>query len=457
MKIFKQTPLLLLSVFVIGFVGCTDYEDVDPEVPASDVSKYVAVGNSLTAGFQNNALYEEGQKSSFANMLAEKLAISDFENPLVSGPGLIPGRLELADFGTSSIQPNPDSGSPLNANLPRPYDNLGIPGSILVDYLNPGNAGDLVTRATDQTDPRFNPYYGLVMRDELSSSAAPNIHNLVAAQNPDLVTFWLGNNDVLGFVTSGGEGQSITPTANFQQLFQGSAQALGGLGTKVAFMNIPNVTSIPFVFLTNGRLVAQQLLRVNNGVYQLLVDPQNGVYMDIYIETDSGTRTMLESDFLLLSAQTYLGQVQAGQVNPPVSPQTPVPDNLVLDGPTSPQPDGSSELVQAITAVQTFNGIIANTVASNDNFVLVDVNATFNTIFNNFVSGEPGYVDEAGEGYDPIPGDLFSFDGVHPTNKGHAIVANLIINTLNNEFGYSIRNVNVAATSMGLVLSDSNN
>lgn len=454
MKIFKNASLLLFSAMVFGIVGCTDYEDVDPEVPASDISKYVAVGNSLTAGFQNNALYQEGQEASFANMLAEKLAISDFENPLVSGPSLVPGRLELANFATSSIQPNPDSGSPLNADLPRPYDNLGIPGAILVDYLNPGNSGDLSTRATDQTDPRFNPYYGLVLRDEVAGSA-PNIHNVVSELSPDLVTFWLGNNDVLGFVTSGGEGQAITPSANFQQLFEGSAQALGALGTKVAFINIPNVTSIPYVFLTNGRLVADGLLRVNNGVYQLLVDPQNGVYMDIYIETDGGTRTMVESDFLLLSAQTYLGQVQAGQVSPPVSPQTPVPDQYVLDGPTTSPPNGSSELVQAITAVQTFNGIIANAAASNDNFVLVDANAMFNEVFNRFVSGQPGYVDEAGEGYDPIPGDLFSFDGVHPTNKGHAIVANLIINTLNDEFGYSIRNVNVATTPLGLVLSDS--
>lgn len=467
MRIFKTFHIHLLALFLVGFVACEDYTSVNIEEPAPEVQKYVAVGNSLTAGFQSGALYEEAQQNSFANMLARQMRIDDFEQPLVSSPGFIPGRLELANFETSSIVPNSGSGQPLNSNLARPYDNLGIPGAVLVDYLNPNGSGQLQQRATNQQDPRFNPYYGLVLRNQIQETN-PNIHNVVSQLSPDLVTFWLGNNDVLGFVIDGGDrkdGRSITPPAIFEQLYQASAQALGSLDTKVALLNIPNVVTIPYVFLTNGLLQERGVIRDNNGIMELLVDPANQVYLPMYIDDNGTTRQMLSGDLLLFTAQEFFAGIQAGTQAPPVdvnqdgTPEAVIPDGLVLDGPDTnlPDGDGTSELFQAVAAVTQYNAIIEQVASSNDNFILVDVNATFSEIFNRFGNDQAPYTDEQGEVLQPVPGELFSFDGIHPANKGHAIVANLIIDRLNAEFGYNIPKVFVAGTPLGIVLSDSIN
>ena len=37
-----------------------------------------------------------------------------------------------------------------------------------------------------------------------------------------------------------------------------------------------------------------------------------------------------------------------------------------------------------------------------------------------------------------MPGELFSFDGVHPSNRGHAAVVNETIEVINNTYGAGI-------------------
>ncbi|HYE80337.1 MAG TPA: G-D-S-L family lipolytic protein, partial [bacterium] len=41
---------------------------------SADFTRYVAVGNSLTAGFGDNGLYREGQLNSYPNILAQQFA-----------------------------------------------------------------------------------------------------------------------------------------------------------------------------------------------------------------------------------------------------------------------------------------------------------------------------------------------------------------------------------------------
>ena len=43
-----------------------------------DVTKYVAIGNSITSGFADAALYYDGQKVSYANLLAEQFKEIEF-------------------------------------------------------------------------------------------------------------------------------------------------------------------------------------------------------------------------------------------------------------------------------------------------------------------------------------------------------------------------------------------
>ncbi len=51
-------------------------------------ASYVALGNSITAGFQSAALTQKHQIYSYPNLLAEQMGVSNFEQPLLAYPGL---------------------------------------------------------------------------------------------------------------------------------------------------------------------------------------------------------------------------------------------------------------------------------------------------------------------------------------------------------------------------------
>ena len=84
--------LPFLGLFLIA---CEDDTPIDAPDPTpveytsgtADFTNYVAIGNSLTAGFSDNALFEDGQLASFPNMLAGNFALAgggSFEIPLMA-------------------------------------------------------------------------------------------------------------------------------------------------------------------------------------------------------------------------------------------------------------------------------------------------------------------------------------------------------------------------------------
>lgn len=453
--------ILSLALLLVLIAGCKDYSDLDVEPidsGSADFSFYVAVGNSLTAGFQNNALYESGQMYSYPNLIARQINNSEnFSQPLIGNPGISPGegRIELTSLDPVATTTNSSQGTPLNQG-DKPFNNLGIPGAILVDHTNPGNSGDLKARATDPNHPAYNPFYGIVMEESELEKSAPNIHHQVTKQDPTLITFWLGNNDVLGFVTSGGEGQPITDPTNFTQLYTGSATALSSHDASVVVYNIPDVTSIPFVFYLRTQLEQQGAIVFNENTqsYQLVTQQGN---FDIYIDVDGNAEVMRQDDFPLLSAQSYFASVQAGSTPPPIQPQSAIPDNLVLDGNLSDADPTNSELEQAAGAVVQYNATI-ETIASTSGFTLVDINEEFNSILTQFQSsgGKTGYQTN-GLNLRPVPGELFSFDGIHPTNRGSAVIANFTIEAMNSSFGSNIPMIDVSKIPEGFPVASGAN
>lgn len=446
----KKTSISVLALLLTLLAGCEDYNELELESidsGSADYSNYVAVGNSLTAGYQNSSLYASGQAFSFPKQIARQLRIEEsFDQPLISDPG-IGGRIELNSLNPLGLEVNESRGTPINQEQ-KPFKNLGIPGSILVDYLNPNNQGQLKERSTDPQNPAFNPFYSIVLPNNELAKDAPNIHNQVVAQNPTFITFWLGNNDVLGYVTSGGQSaQGITDPAAFAQLYQASVQALQSTGASVVVYNIPDVTSIPYVFLLRSQLEQQGAITFNSGTqsYQLVTEQGN---FDIYITVDGNAEVMRQDDFPTLRAQNYFVQVQRGNIPPPIQPENAIPDNLVLDGSLGDSDPTNSELEQAAAAVQQYNATIASA-ASSAGFGLVDINSIFNEVITNYQTNGGGYSTN-GITLQPLPGSLFSFDGIHPTNRGASVIANETIEVMNSTFGSSIELIDVSDIPEGL-------
>lgn len=439
MKVISKLLSIVIVIAVLS--GCKkDDAPVAPSSKTVDVKKYVAIGNSLTAGYQSGGLYRSAQVNGFANLIAGKLkdakaTIGTFEIPYWEDPGSYgsdgkSSRLVLKSFeGPVITTEGKAPGVQSNLSLQRPYDNLGIPGAIIYDFLD---TTDFIAKSS----ARQNPFFGHVLRQ---AALGKSIFYQAVALNPDLITFWLGNNDVLGFATSGGTalnmvGQtSPTPTSLFTQMYNGSLGALRGAlpNAKIVVANIPDVKAVPY-FTTIGPKIAAGL---PTGVYARY--QQHG---NTGAAFDSTRFTEANAPFFVLAGSAYASLVgtpsgkwykdnaskypslPAGiDTTKPfgVYPTNPIPDALVLD---------ATEQATAQTAITEFNGIIASAAVTYHANVL-DVNTFFNNIKANGITiGGVKYTT------DFITGQLFSLDGVHPSSKGQGIVANEFIKVMNSKY-----------------------
>ncbi|HOJ03965.1 MAG TPA: SGNH/GDSL hydrolase family protein [Bacteroidota bacterium] len=402
---------LLLAAVVLLPACSEDVPVADQSFGSLNPSTYVAVGNSLTAGYQSGALFEEGQRYSYPNLIAQRLGVT-FVQPLMPYPGT--GELRyLESMSPSVVIKAKTQGQvlPSNATHPAPYHNLGIPGAIMADAID---ESDIIQRSVT----RQNPFYALIMRNQANFGAS--LLDQAIKLNPTVMTFWMGNNDVLGYAATGGTkgtnvgldgnppGTRPTDRAFFQQRVQGAfAKIKAALpNTKVLVANLPNPLSTPF-FTTVPRKIP---------------NPQNPTQLlSIYYRNHNDqVTTVSDNDYVLLTAQEFLQQGIG------LSPQQPLPSRYVLD---------DVEVSIVLEAVSSCNSTL-DAAAAQNGFTMVDMYGFFNDIHKN------GYA-AVGEVFSTafISGGIFSLDGLHLSAKGNAIVANKFIQTMNSAFGANIHYV----------------
>jgi lysophospholipase L1-like esterase len=368
-----------------------------------EFSRYVALGDSLTAAFISGSLHLDSQDTSYAALIhRQATGGGGFEQPLVSAPG-IPPILELRSLSPLVITPSPGLGSPLNLNLPRPYDNLAVPGADVTDVLN---------TVTD----------GGGLHDLILRGLGTQLQQALALQ-PTFVTLWIGNNDALAAATSGIviDGVTLTKLADFEADFTTIAGALASSSsvTGLVFATVVEVTAAPFV----------------TTIPPVVVDPVSGepVLVGGQLVPLIGPDGPLSlSDYVLLSASPLLAQ---GTGIPQALGGTgqPLPDNVVLS---------AAEAATIESRVDGFNGVIRST-AQQLGAAVLDVNP----ILDQWVDGiQIGGIELS---LDFLTGGLVSYDGVHASQLGYALVANAFIETINASYGAEIPPVNVGAFLFG--------
>ncbi|HET9226653.1 MAG TPA: SGNH/GDSL hydrolase family protein [Thermoanaerobaculia bacterium] len=363
----------------------------------ADFSRYVAVGDSLTAGFMSGGLGRTAQIDSYPILIFRQTTgqTSGFEQPLVSDPG-IPAVLELKSLSPLIIGPKPGAGQPLNLNLQRPYNNLAVPGA---------DVHDAVATVTDN-----GGLHDLILR-----GLGTQLQQAIAL-NPTFATVWIGNNDVLGAALSGRviEGVTITPVAQFEADFRTVVNAFASRGVEMAIANIPDVAGIPYVttipFVVVNPATNQPVI-VNGNVVPLI--GPNGL--------------LTPNDRVLLTARAELAQGKGIPVALGGSGQ-PLSDAVVL----------SAAEISTITArIAAYNNFIRSE-ATRVNAAHVDMNAVFREIAT---TGFPVGGIVLTENF--LTGGIFSYDGVHPNAIGYALVANLFLEAINDQFDGEIPLVNL--------------
>src|SRR5581483_9551565 len=135
-----------------------------------------------------------------------------------------------------TILPAPGNlGQPLNLNLQRPYNNLGVPGA---------NVTDVITLTGKEAPTSTAKLFAQFILRGLGTEVQQAL-----AQNPTFIAIWIGGNDALGAVESGTPA-ALTPLDTFttayntmlDQLTKGAPNAGMVVGT------IPdNVAALPFL------------------------------------------------------------------------------------------------------------------------------------------------------------------------------------------------------------------
>lgn len=119
-----------------------------------------------------------------------------------------------------------------------------------------------------------------------------------------------------------------------------------------------------------------------------------------------------------------------------MSRSNPLPNNVVLD---------SIEAANVKNVISNYNATIAS-VATAKGFGLVDANALLNRARTGITENGIRFTTQY------VTGGLFSLDGVHPTNRGYAIVANEFIKVINQKWGASIPLINVSTIPGSIIL-----
>lgn len=428
--------LVLIGLLFIGFTSCkqvtpspTPTQPTAASAGSANFTKFIAVGNSLTAGVSNSGLYNAGMQYSFSNLLSQQFAQvgggTFTQATFGAGKENGSGFLKLTDLTKVTIVPETsklavigmgaDGKTALLEKYTGDLNNLGVPG-LKVAEVNVAGYGF-------NNPAGFNNFFERLLG---TTDAASNYLDFVAAKASGATFFgcWIGGNDVLRYAVAGGAAPNfITPTALFEANYKALLDKFGS--AKGILTTIPKITLAPH-FTTVTLASLQAAVKAGGG-------PDNAM---IFITEGTGTtvRAATAEDFFLLGAQTtygLLGKTDAGAKNGfpyGLHPSNPLTTEAVLD---------KAEAAACNTAVDAYNAIV-KAEADARGLAYLDINVTLAeaATANGVTMGGVTYRSSF------ITGGIFSLDGIHLTPAGNAVVANLMIAAINSKYSATVPALN---------------
>ena len=505
-----KNKFIYLSILVAGLVSCEP--EFENEVNANytageaDFSSYVAVGNSLTAGYMDGTVSRVGQTYSFPNLLSQQFALvggGAFTQPSyeedvnnLGGISGLPGFNNRLVINASVSAPQPIAGTSTITLTPQAtaYNNMGVPGAKSFHLLAPGY-GNPAGLALGQA----NPYY---VRHATSTTST--VLGDAVSKNPTFFTNWIGANDVLSYATTGGIGvdrtgnpdatqygsNDITDPTLFAGVYSTIVDQLTANGAKGVVATIPSVTSIPFfttvpynpltastlgggsvptgeatINALNAQLygpLKQALTVFGAGSRINLLSTTGGNPLLIKDETLTDLSAQLTLAFTpSLGAQTaafygsIFGQARQATADDLVllttsgvigSAPAGIPAPLDKYGITYPLQDQHllipSEQTAIANATNAYNAAIKS-IASSKNLAVADMNLILNNLVGGLRSVDGSiYTANYFSGAATENKVLFSLDGVHPNARGYAVITNEIIKVINSYYKSNLPFVN---------------
>jgi hypothetical protein len=415
MKNKYVTKSLMALVAAGAIASCKpSLQENTPSNGEADFSSYIAVGNSLTAGFADGGLYREGQQYSFPEILAQQFKAvggGNFNSPLfteaqANGSGYLQftGFTATGTPTTSTVTTNLAYVAPGKfANYEGTFNNYGVPEMKVALLESNGYAAN-------------NPYFARILGSASANSTYMDV--VEAAMNNQKATFfsfWEGQNDILSFAYTGGS-QALTPVTQFETIYNRSVNKLVGPNKRKGVLGtVGDVLGLPYF----------------NVVTLKALQAAVGQPAPFYVRTGTNTVIQADSTFkftLPFSSAGLIGKPDAAGRPYGLHPGNPVASNWVLD---------PAEQTQIRTRTNEFNAKIKE-IASRNQLALADVD----DLMAQFAT--PKMVNGAEISTAYITGNIFSLDGIHLTPIGNALTANAFIKAINQQYNANVPIVNFA-------------
>lgn len=476
--------LLLVS---LSFVACDNNdENTVAEEPVSsgsaDFGKYVALGDSFAAGYSDGALFKKGQEGSYVNILSQQFAEAGggaFATPLMVDNigGFSSGGVQIANFstrlyfnGARPVNVSGVSGTEITAHLTGSFNNLGIPGAKSYHLVAPGygNVAGVATGAA-------NPYFA-----RFASSSGTTVLADALVQTPTFFSLWIGGNDVLGYATSGGVGVNQTGNLNpatygsnditdpnvFASVYSSIVTNLTANGAEGVVANLPYVSTLPYfttvpynpVALTagvaaqlnagyaayNGGLqfaaskglisvaeAAQRTINFNAGSNAVVIEDSYLTNLTAY--GIPSYRHATSADLMVLPSMNFIGTAIGGDPTKVNGVSVPLADKWVLS---------KEEITEVKTATDAYN-VTIKAVADAKGLAFVDTKSMMTQLSTGGIVSNSFTLTAT-----YVTGGSFSLDGVHPSPRGYALIANAFSTAINAKYSSTLKKVDVGLYSI---------
>lgn len=411
----SRTHNVVRGALLAGAVGalyaCDNKASVfSPPVNDDLFASYVAIGNSITAGYQSDGINDSTQRQSYALLLARQMG-TRYAYPSLNMPGCAPPINNIltgtrvtptgapASTATTCLLRN------VGSSVPAFLNNVAVPGFGTADPTAAGAAA-----------PSANVLAELILGGKTM------VQKALDAQ-PTFVTVWIGNNDILRPALNGLPA-TATPNATFATNYARMISELtaGAPGVKGVLIGVGQVAGLPLMFQAG---VLAQSPAALGGASQVAGRP-----VSLDPATCAGTNAGALVNF------QYLVAIRS---RPAAAPGTIFCQKVAGGGATDPGDNGILDLAEQATVVGLINGYNTYIKAKADSigFAYYDPNPLFASLkssgavpaFPNLVSTTATF------------GTYISLDGVHPSATAHIAIANELIGVINTKYGTKLNPV----------------
>jgi lysophospholipase L1-like esterase len=411
----RTTRLFTTAALALGLsaLACEDEQLLRPgntQPVDAMFERYVALGNSITAGFQSLGLNDSVQSAAYPVLLARAMN-THFVAPYMNRPGCPAPLLNV--FTLQRLNNTNATFCALRTTQNPPPDflnNVAFPGAEVLEAINYFDPG-IVPAATD--------VYRTFLLGGLTQVQAAR------RARPTFVTVWLGNNDVLGALldpADAGNPALVTAPAAFGTRLNQTLDSLDQIGTIQGGVLLGVVQAVLAPYVSQGRAYFAAAAQIPT----LTVLPNCLAFQTV----PGGTPPL---DTVWVSVPFHYGA--------PLVAQAAAGTPTTLDC-SVPQVISTAEALNMVSSVAQYNAAI-QAAATARGWVYIDPNPLLAGLLATpgairpFPAFPTTPLDSATTIRAPF-GTALSRDGLHPSSSTHRLIAQALQAAINTAYGTSI-------------------